>query len=91
MIRTLLYSLLCFFISVILSCRGGDLDPLGLVPSVIQNIEARQELLDRIEQELEEIRQERNKARRELEEKKKLLGEAPKSKNQMPPGKRLEK
>jgi hypothetical protein len=57
--------------------RGGDLDPSGIGPGVIQNLEERQELLDRVEEELEDIRQQRIKAQRELEEMKKSMEEDP--------------
>lgn len=57
--------------------RGGELDPLGVGPGVIQNLEERQELLDRVEGELEDIRQQRIKAQRELEEMKKSMEEDP--------------
>ena len=57
--------------------RGGDLDPLGIGHGVIQNLEERQELLDRVEEELEDIRQQRIKAQRELEEMKKSMEEDP--------------
>jgi len=57
--------------------RGGDVDPLGIGPGVIQNLEERQELLDRVEEELEDIRQQRIKAQRELEEMKKSMEEDP--------------
>ena len=56
---------------------GDDWDPLGIGPDVIQNLEARQELSDRVEEELEDIRQQRIKAQRELEEMKKLMEEDP--------------
>ena len=57
--------------------RGGDLDPSGIGPGVIQNLEERQKLLDRVEEELEDIRQQRIKAQRELEEMKKSMEEDP--------------
>ncbi|HCQ02730.1 MAG TPA: hypothetical protein DIT99_19500, partial [Candidatus Latescibacteria bacterium] len=57
--------------------RGGDLDPLGIGHGVIQNLEERQELLDRVEEELEDTRQQRIKAQRELEEMKKSMEEDP--------------
>ncbi len=56
---------------------GDDWDPLGIGPGVIQNLEERQELLDRVEEELEDIRQQRIKAQRELEEMKKSMEEDP--------------
>ena len=56
---------------------GDDWDPLGIGHGVIQNLEERQELLDRVEEELEDIRQQRIKAQRELEEMKKSMEEDP--------------
>ena len=58
--------------------RGGDLDPLGVGRGVIQNLEAREELLNQAERELDEIRQQRIKAQRELEEMKNSMEEDPK-------------